>query len=618
MPLEDRLRIYEYFNPLLVPRGPDADVSMYQFLTLSFPVGSTQRSSWGAFSGTVPWGAWAPTIGVLILIQGSMWFLALFFSLLYRHVIVEVENVEFANTAVLAEYLVENTSEGPTIPFFTNRYFLGGFLFEMVVGGMFISTILPSILTWFSGYGNPLPFGGEHAGGFWPFGINWTGEMELTGAILPASMLAIAHIPGTVGWTFHLPMDVLYSFGLFWILWNFIIPTAFVGAGLAPAWPNIDFWGSGWWINGYYNHPTEYAFGVPEFPEIFSIGLLIGLTLYPLWRHRKTMIPILTSLFKSPPEDIEKDSPLPYRYIMIGVIVSALVWIGTCMALGTGPMTIGIIVVTMLMFPGMMWAMAETGGSFGNAHAPMIYAWSTFPGIITAIFISAFNVLSAPTEAVALLMMFTWGATLVTFISSWAVMMAWKVQRDHKVAKGDMLKAMTITIVFVAIVHTISGFVWGSLFPIRPEAPAISGGWGSFFIGREINFIERGAIYPYLLSNTQLTNIAVTIIGSIIMIFLAYEARRRVGVLRWLNPLAMIMALLGGYYIWLPMFLTLIIKFLLMRVGGAPAVEKGKHFAIGLFAAFAFAVFFEQYVGGRLLWQIFGFGQGWPAWPAGR
>jgi hypothetical protein len=331
------------------------------------------------------------------------------------------------------------------------------------------------------------------------------------------------------------------------------------------------------------------------------------------------MIPIITSIFKKPPEDLEKTSPLPYRIIMIGLILSGLVWVALMMAIGTGPVIIGIIALTMIVFPGILYAMAESGGNMGNSHGPMIYAWSTFPGVITTIFVSAFGLIqTAPTEVAVTTMFTTWGGMIVTFISSWAFIMAWKIQRESKVAKGDIFKAILITIGFTAVVHTIGGFIWGSLFPVRADAPRFSPGWGGFFTGREIGFLERGTIYPYVLSSAEITNMVGLIIGSIILMFLMYEARRRVSFLRWLNPVAILLALWAGYYIWVAMFLSVVIKYLLMKTGGAPAVEKGKHFAIGLFAAFCFANFFEAYIGGRLTWYILGFGQGWPAWPGGR
>jgi len=191
--------------------------------------------------------------------------------------------------------------------------------------------------------------------------------------IIPWVPLLLSFYPYQIGFAFVLPLDLLYSVALGFLIFNAMIPVSFTSVGLLPPFtPGRDYRsvfgrfindsfvgvdGVNAWTNGLYTCTIQ--------------GLLIGLFIYPFIRYRERTIPLFKAIYSKADERLEALSPIPLRYVWIGLIVSAIIWFASWAATGAYmPVVIASLLVQTLMIGGSVRAGMYTAGiNFMNDFA---------------------------------------------------------------------------------------------------------------------------------------------------------------------------------------------------------------------------------------------------------
>jgi len=605
---EMRTRLFKYWPTILSPQ----DIRAYDFTWGTYPVGVTPGPR--VAIGSVPWNYWGGLATYLILTTLGFTFAGFFVTLFYRHLLIEVEKLEFGPIGGLQLWLVNHGSrseEGKTLQFIRNKYFLAGVLVELFVGGMFMGVALQLIMIAVLGPGPAkqyIPYLGA------TFGINWPLDWDFTRlGLLPASVLAVTVPVGSIGWGYFIPLDILITFVVAWILFNFIISNAIVAAGLAPV------YGKTYWtvITSY---PIDYLLGGPSqtrFVWTFGTGLVIGFGLYALLRQRRTLEPLLMGLFKKPPEELSKEAPISYRLTWIGLIVSALVWLGTALWVG-GPILpwIIIIITFLLVFAGMARFMAETGGGWGCPWGLQTADYASICAIIVNSVIVGFNLWGDPAAVLNLTCTTYWGPEMmISLMYAWIGLSAFYLARKCKVSSRTMLMVVVLTFIVTIVSQVFGAFLLMCFIPFgRVEAPQMYPGIPVWRQVLQLDWIPAKYLYFFNPTPAAIANITGIIIAGIVVTMLLYEVRRKWSrVLWWLNPIGIVLALWFGWAFFVSFTISLVLKYLLVRMGGAAAEEKGKHFATGLIATFFVLVFIKTTC--AWFYTILGFNLGWAPWP---
>jgi len=559
----------------------------------------------------------AGQMGWLILWQLFSALSAAFMVLLVRRLYV---NIEYLSSPLVIMYstmaesatLVESAkSEGKSrlVAFFKNKYLLISF----VIG--FIYTYLhwdlvntpPLLSLWLFGTGTYasnrgwIPIGGQRFRLLWPRIDDLT-----TMALIPWVPLYISLIPMEVSWMTMQRFDVLYGFLVGWFILYVLWPLIEYGMGryppMSPGTGNSSICNRIWW-----GDPTGLV------SLFIPYGIAIGLAVYPIWRNRRAMAPILTSLFRKPPKDIDQESPFPYRFIWIGLIISVIIAIATYSMTGAAIVPVIIwILINLFVILGTARMMAETGGYMGM----MIYVpYSALAsGFLGAMLCSAFGIMGDPTPSnVMTLLALNWemrnGDAFVAALIAGAVAVAFfqvgeRVKADRKSTGRMMLYAVPL-----AIISTIVfGYWWYGYLPLCESFKSDVASDLSTTIRDLVQGVE---LYQYGESVTGAhvsaagPNMALLVLG-IAIAFIIPMLRVRMPWMR-VSVAGIMFGMLFGYAWWFTAIVALLIKYIIIKVGGIePHDKKLMPICVGL-AAGSFADAAWHHIMGVLRQTVFMF-----------
>jgi hypothetical protein len=288
--------------------------------------------------------------------------------------------------------MVESTEkeEGGTLKLFKNKYFLvamvASFFYIWIHWG---SELVLKWVNWNPNYGMGVYQSGWFKLGGQQISTFWLRKDDLTKlGLLSWVPLFVSLIPHEIGFMTLQSFDVLYGFLAGWLILWVIWPIIGTSMGRLPAYT------SGKNANTCYTYVIGGDTGGLTMYMLW-MGVAVGMALYPLWQHRRTMFDIMTSLVRKPSEALEKESPIPYRYIWIALLLSALAWLGIIAAVNVNVMAVALyIIIGMIAIVGWVKMYADTGGFmgafWGHAHAAF------WPGVVGAMILTALGVDSTP------------------------------------------------------------------------------------------------------------------------------------------------------------------------------------------------------------------------------
>lgn len=425
--------------------------------------------------------------------------------------------------------------------------------------------------------------------------------------IIPWVPLFLSFLPYQIGFAFVLPLDLLYSVAVGYLIFNMVIPVSLTSAGILPPYePGLDFRsvagrfmgdafvgadGVNAWTNGLYTCTIQ--------------GLLIGLMIYPFIRYRKRTIPLFKALYKKADESLEALSPIPLRYVWIGLIMSAIIWFGCWAATGAYmPVVIASLLVQTLMIGGSVRAgMYMAGINFMNDFTADCWYpafWRVPSAYIT--------LNAAPTPAANTGTWATFMATLrvqafMGWITNQSQNMAWSL---YTIKLGERLKVRRKDIGLALILSFIVIFLFAApfyalrfhAFPWGPEGIGEAGDkyvvWDTF-ADPAANF-EQGLWYgaPGIVEeNFAMLGVmgGVQYMGYVALGFalvpLLMYLRRRISWFRILPEGIFLGAIIGYSYVIGPMILALVLKWVIFKAGLVDAYnEKLQPASMGLVMGF--------------------------------
>ncbi len=291
---------------------------------------------------TLP-GAFYPVIAWNILLYGSMTMFFIFLSMILKVLWFDVEAIPplWAEVQKQSLVLVNETVQGGVAGASGRKnWFLVGILVQAAITLLFSSGgVIDDIV---NGPSEPM---------------DWSLQGLLIGtdiqapyisdiaqlAILPWVALFVSLQPFQIAFSYLIPLDILYSALLGWAIFKFVIPVSFTSMGLLGPFTgdrtrNVhrvlirdQFVGADW--------AAGLGSGI-------SLGMIVGLAIYPLIRYRARVIPMLQSLTGGGDKSLEQLSPLPLRIVWLGMIGCAVIFLGCWAAVGAN---MSVIIVTMLL-----------------------------------------------------------------------------------------------------------------------------------------------------------------------------------------------------------------------------------------------------------------------------
>jgi len=547
-------------------------------------------------SGVVDWGALMPTIVWFTLFLVGMVGTIGFTVLLLRRVYVDVEALQFP-TMDMAGDVVEMTQPGSkATKFFTNPFFLIGFLVQAI---WYLAVTVPYLLpllrtssaTWDTTVGL-IPGTTWYA---WPV---WRHEWISTSA-LPWVYMLVSLVPWQVGWGLMLSTEALIGVVGGWLVFWFIWPLASSAAGLLPTYTprglGYDVWYTLWRPNKTYNANLITV----------AIGFIVGLAVIPLWRNRSTLMPIL-KLWKEPAPEVDPARPIPYRMVWFGLIgcVVLTLAMGAVAQVMPLPLLVSLIVMTFVAV-GLLRIYAETGGLWGvfdtmNYH-PMPAALATALVMATLFKDVMWSHGADPTFSMAVTVAFlvpclvSGGLYKIFHAGAITSMGSFKLGSMTRTDSKDVAKSVAIALGLGIAVATIMYYVWMHFVGVSTK-------WG-YFKGAD-SAASWYASYSWLFAKGDaagewIGNIASVggvpppgvdyvvkfIIGFAVTIIVVFMRGR----FTWFKISAAGIALgcMFGREIWSPFLVALVIKYLTTTLGGVKLyTEKLRPLSVGFIAGY--------------------------------
>jgi hypothetical protein len=358
-----------------------------------------------------------------------------------------------------------------------------------------------------------------------------------------------------------------------------------------------------WFMHQYYNEATW-----DLWPAFFLLGGMTAYLIYPLFRHRSSFIPIVKSLYTRVEPTIEKETPISYRFLWIGSIVFFIIIIAIGLLANMAPGAwIGFFLTETIIM--LAWAklIAETGGWYTIlAYVETVSGLWVFNGVLWC-YLGGINTgLSATNFMTYLLLGYTTFFQIVMWWwlmrSQYVTVHALKLAREEKV---DCKKLLTwiISVVIVAIViscifdcwfsHALNqimgSMIWYSWLGIETIlAPVKSGDISGTFYGLRLpSGAFEAALGPNLSASTSYM-----IIGFIVVVLMMI-LRARFPTKFIIGPAGLLASFFIGPYVWTGWLAALIIKELVLKVGGTRLYyEKALPFFIGCTAGMFLDAFF--------------------------
>ncbi len=539
----------------------------------------------------IPWAELIPMMATAIFFVLGGTLCLVFASMLLRRLYCTVEYLPMPITEVMTGFLELTQPGSEKVKLFKSKPFIIGllvsFLYTFPLWGIhFWQTILT---------GKPAGSLEGSLGGFylWPL---WDFTVK---GWLPWVPLRVSLAPWEVGWGMILPINVLAS-TLIGYLAMFVIFPLIYGH-------QLGFWGTfpagmtavGLTNEGIYRQSSEgFSF------VAISIGMLFALVAAPLIMNWHEVTPIFKALIREPPEEFDPDRPISYRLTWLLTIGFGLLWYLTAiLVMGMAwHATLFFMAVTSIIFLGYGRMVSETGGWYGvvvpsqyRAHGGLLGAWT----------LKGFGVMPDPAKPVGSIVTY-WHMQTRSTTFAWGDKIPWYSLHSMKVADLTKTKAraalkmlvagialsLTAIAVFYWIYRAYSTMVWKTRGELTLEAPGN---------------VEKGETKGYynMLAHMDLGLIQVAIGFAVILALSLLQPR--IPLLRTVSMGGLVWGASGGYMVWATWLLALIIKYIVLKIGGTRMYgDTVKPLSLGLVAGGLLSLVLMM-IGSFLIWVIYGY-----------
>jgi hypothetical protein len=513
------------------------------------------------YGGPVNWAAYMPAL-IWQIVHFLLWMiLGWTWAFFLRKPLIEVEKLPFSGMQVsimTTDYFYSKSPAGKPKVFDLKLPLSKLFWIGVVLGFIFNSTGMVRFL---------LPI----VPPTWAF-VWWVDLTPITRTFLPGAYMVSNFRVTDVFLAFLVPIDAAASIIIFHFIFSVLYHSIGVWTGILPYYVGVETISRNYY--GWEVGPFKYQY-------ICSFGCFAGVAIWLVYANRKHFANIFKAAFGA--KDVPQyESGVSYRIIVIGALAS---FIGLLIQLTVDGMPFFVSLVYILWYIATLYLfirfMAEYWEPLGRQG--WVFAWPTYdagallgywpavPPGGEAVFRTAFLMRATYTRGLA----YDGDQTFPIY----------KFADHFNVSARDILKVLVITTVITAIIsypfalwwHHVYGLSRIEHFPYYKWDQAIiysmtiSGApqWG-FATG--VPFAERAGL---------------TLFGTILTI--AMFALRSRFAWFFLNPTFLWMTTLQEWF-WLATFVALIIKIIVLRIGGAKMyTEYGVPLSVGVLTGFGIA-----------------------------
>ena len=467
----------------------------------------------------IPWGVWIKPLLCWLPFLLCLYVVMLCIPVIMRRQWIEKERLQFP----LAQLPIEMVGRGEGsrgYPFFRDRLMWFGFAIPFII----------SSINGLNHYLHVVP------------------PVKLVNAILTfrntQSLIFRISFP-VIGFLYLVRLDVAFSLWFFALV-SHVLAGWFKITGIAST-ENLGIYGTSEVI---FNH--------------LGIGALVVFVIYGLWMARAHLKEVFLKAFTKGSSLDDSKELLSYRFAVISILLSIIfmtVWLTLS---GIPPfLAFLFIILALIIFLGLTRIVIEAG-------IPTLVA----PGIAAPQLVSSVGATAFGNSGLASLSL-TWGyaADIRTFVMSAAsnsLKIAEEIRRRRRVIFVCMLLAILVSIVTSLTVDLRLAYTYGG---INLNSWYFIGGPGAPF-----NFIQQKILYP---EGPNITGWVYKIVGGGIMAFFMFMRTR---FLWW--PLHPIGWSIGSCWLiqqlWFSIFITWLIKALVLRYGGPKIYKNTRTFFLGL------------------------------------
>jgi|GEM_PF-750408 len=544
--------------------------------------------SW-MYGGPVPWDAWTPSILWNILRLTSYYLMFAFLATLFRRQWIDIEALPFpyaTAAAKLIDMAYEKIDSKSRI--FDNVWLWLGLLVGFIAQFQYWGWTIPGIgLT-------PLTYA-------YSLGIDFTPYV-----IIPNAPLNFNFEAFLIGSAFLVPIKTLFSYIVtailvHWIWWPIMTymglwephSAGTVGAGHGLA---CVIW-RGELGKGPMYAKWVWTWGAPQW---LAIGAMFGLMFYPVFvAFRGEFINGVKALLGRAPPEVEAREPLKYRYILLGWVFFATIYVITWWYASEGNLPIVYGYIYMVLF-GLFWmGRARAGAEYGlaidmyndNYWAPGLSVtlrewWVADP--LSPFFIedpkNRFLVLRADYP--------WWWSPVARGTPSLTLMEAYKIGSLEGIhSKYIFLGGVLATLIGIAVGYPVIVWMWHRFGALNLSV--------FNYTGAPNNYLQRGPTYA-----SAATYVAYwrawgpPVVGQWILFAIGFAITSITYIMHarypWfpLNPAGVTMGLGWMYYnVLVPSIVAYIAKLIVLRIGGTKLYEDiAMPFAIGMTASITLAI----------------------------
>ncbi len=516
------------------------------------PSGTALENFWNG--GYLDWGAWMPHIIYWTLFLILYMLFETFWGYWLRKPLIEVEQLPFPGIlpgVYLIEYATKEVDGKVWLFNFKNTAtkifwvaFVLGFLMTFLDTLRYFIPTVPS-----SAY----------------LGVYTIDLTPYTKGILPGAFFyGNVRVTDILIWMFT-PTDFLITIIIGWFIFAVLYPVVGVTTGILPYSPGVE------------TNAAYYGLRYGPFKwHLFCIwGIGLGVGLWVVYNHREHFLNILRALWDKEYAKME-DSGLSYRLLSVGTVAISILFL--IFLLGSGVPFLVVLVFMIL-------------------HILMLYGWTRLMGVSFEFmpYGHAFNwfrydagaIMGAwppvpPAENQTALVTFTLvtgAANTGQRISNLTMHHQFKIYRlgpTTNTLGRDLFFTAVITIISAAIITTPLVIWWyhaiGGLANNGPPGPPFY-----MWVSPEVYSWVKGT--PTILAFDPAERYGL-MIGGIIITFILYFLRTKFA---WffIDPLAFLI-LPTTTWVWIPPIFSLIIKYIILRIGGSKLFEeKATPFIIG-------------------------------------
>lgn len=297
------------------------------------------------YGGVVPWDLYAPVMAFYIVDWISLFLAFHFLAIIFRKQWLDVERLPFPWQRPLYETLksAKELEGRPSLwNIAKNKWYWFGFL----IGGLWAVADISAIY-----FGVYIPTMTE----FQKYSIDLTPYL---GDVFPSNLWGLGYEPWAVAATILMPMDVLNTAVIFWVLCEGLCVWINFVTGSTPA---GDYWTNG--VETGIIRQRLLFMGRP--PGAFG-PVLIAVPLILIWRARKSLSGSLKAAVSGAPRD--EDEPHSWRMVWIAFTACFIVWYANMLASGASWTIFWTFIMLILFFIFSSRWMAETGGVLFPTH----------------------------------------------------------------------------------------------------------------------------------------------------------------------------------------------------------------------------------------------------------